>query len=266
LVTKDPNYNKKYYNNHKEYFYNHNKEYYKNNKEMVLLQKKGYHNNHKEEINKHKREYRKNIRDLVLLYYSDTLYPRCNCCKITQKEFLCIDHINGNGAEHRKTFKGYIYLYLIKNGFPEGYQILCNSCNRSKGKNQCCIHHRMIQVTSEILTKKQIQKREYYKRDKIKITKYYSKSSIPFCKCCGENELEFLEIDHLDGHGREHRKKLKSERKHFFNWLQQNNFPDGYQILCSNCNMAKGIYGKCPHENQKFISTKHINNIDGTIQ
>ena len=31
-------------------------------------------------------------------------------------------------------------------------------------------------------------------------------------------------------------------------WIKDNNFPDGFQILCHNCNQAKGYYGICPHE------------------
>ena len=29
-------------------------------------------------------------------------------------------------------------------------------------------------------------------------------------------------------------------------WIIQNNFPKGFQILCQNCNFAKGHYEKCP--------------------
>jgi len=35
------------------------------------------------------------------------------------------------------------------------------------------------------------------------------------------------------------------------NWIIENNFPKGFQILCQNCNFAKGMIrnkNKCPHE------------------
>ena len=35
------------------------------------------------------------------------------------------------------------------------------------------------------------------------------------------------------------------------NWIIKNNFPDYFQILCQNCNFAKGMKknnNKCPHE------------------
>ncbi len=33
-----------------------------------------------------------------------------------------------------------------------------------------------------------------------------------------------------------------------FKWIINNGYPDYLQILCLNCNKAKGSYGKCPHE------------------
>ena len=34
-------------------------------------------------------------------------------------------------------------------------------------------------------------------------------------------------------------------------WIIDNHFPEGFQILCQNCNFAKGMTknnNKCPHE------------------
>jgi len=39
--------------------------------------------------------------------------------------------------------------------------------------------------------------------------------------------------------------------KHLINWIIENNYPDGFQILCHNCNVAKGLIGNnntCTHE------------------
>ena len=68
------------------------------------------------------------------------------------------------------------------------------------------------------------------------------------CKCCGEKEILFLSIDHIDGGGSKHRKKLGIQSgEPFYRWLVKNNFPSGFQVLCFNCNMAKGFHNKCPH-------------------
>ena len=33
-----------------------------------------------------------------------------------------------------------------------------------------------------------------------------------------------------------------------YRWLIKHKFPSGIQILCHNCNLAKGYYGSCPHQ------------------
>lgn len=68
------------------------------------------------------------------------------------------------------------------------------------------------------------------------------------CKCCGETEKKFLTIDHVNGGGTKHRAKIGRGSCDFHRWLVKNNFPSEYQVLCFNCNCAKGIYGICPHK------------------
>lgn len=65
------------------------------------------------------------------------------------------------------------------------------------------------------------------------------------CACCGETEPAFLTIDHVDGGGGEHRKKIGAR---IYDWLIKNGFPAGFRVLCYNCNCARGHYGSCPHE------------------
>jgi len=67
------------------------------------------------------------------------------------------------------------------------------------------------------------------------------------CKCCGEKDFHFLSIDHIDGGGNQHRKAIHGGGVVLYAWLIRNKFPGGYQVLCFNCNLAKGIYGVCPH-------------------
>jgi len=66
------------------------------------------------------------------------------------------------------------------------------------------------------------------------------------CACCGESILEFLTIDHINGRERGDRKT----GIHCYYFLKKENYPEGYQVLCWNCNSAKGLYGKCPHKNE----------------
>jgi hypothetical protein len=64
------------------------------------------------------------------------------------------------------------------------------------------------------------------------------------CKCCGESTYEFLAFDHINGGGVQHRKTIG---KDLYIWLHKNKYPEGFQVLCHNCNNAKGFYGQCPH-------------------
>lgn len=66
---------------------------------------------------------------------------------------------------------------------------------------------------------------------------------------CGENTYEFLAIDHVNGGGNQMRKnKVHPDGYQFLKWLIEKGFPSDFQLLCHNCNMAKGILGYCPHE------------------
>lgn len=73
---------------------------------------------------------------------------------------------------------------------------------------------------------------------------YYSNGKFE-CNCCFEKEIKFLAIDHVNDDGAKHRKEVGSN---IMLWLIKNNYPDGFQVLCHNCNMAKAFYGVCPHK------------------
>ena len=68
------------------------------------------------------------------------------------------------------------------------------------------------------------------------------------CACCGEFRHEFLALDHINGGGRVHRRAINTPLPR---WLKKNGWPEGFRVLCHNCNMAKGRYGACPHEREQ---------------
>lgn len=84
---------------------------------------------------------------------------------------------------------------------------------------------------------------------RVIVLKHYSKSENPTCSCCGENEIKFLSIDHINGGGNEHRRSISKGGRggNMPYWLLRNDLPEGFQVLCHNCNMAKAFYGQCPH-------------------
>jgi hypothetical protein len=70
----------------------------------------------------------------------------------------------------------------------------------------------------------------------------------PRCACCGEATVQFLALDHLDGGGvRQRRQAGIRGGNTYFGWLKRNGYPLALQVLCHNCNCAKGKNRVCPH-------------------
>jgi hypothetical protein len=69
------------------------------------------------------------------------------------------------------------------------------------------------------------------------------------CACCGESNKGFLTFDHINGGGREHT-RLDSTARDLPRWLFAHNFPEGFQVLCYNCNCGRHHHGQgiCPHK------------------
>ena len=93
-----------------------------------------------------KKPEREKRRLAALTHYSPDVIPRCSClgCNETRVEFLSIDHINGGGTAHRKNIKMDFWLWLERNGYPEGFRTLCYNCNLSLGFCGYCPHEREI--------------------------------------------------------------------------------------------------------------------------
>lgn len=79
----------------------------------------------------------------------------CACCGEDTYEFLTMDHINGDGASHRRELGNVrgergmdIYFWLRRNNFPPGFRVLCMNCNFSLGYHGYCPHRGWTQDTS----------------------------------------------------------------------------------------------------------------------
>lgn len=67
------------------------------------------------------------------------------------------------------------------------------------------------------------------------------------CACCGEDNLDFLTLDHVNGDGAAERLDRGGKGGEYAR-LRSQGFPgkDRYQVLCWNCNCAKGVRDACP--------------------
>ena len=69
------------------------------------------------------------------------------------------------------------------------------------------------------------------------------------CSCCGENQILFLTIDHINNDGNVERDNMKNYNTlSFYMKLKREEIRDDIQVLCFNCNLGKSINnGICPH-------------------
>ena len=137
----------------------------------------------------------------------------------------------------------------------------------------------MVQTDEERKAKKKDYNKKYHIENKAKFeiirqdirlnilqtySKRLSKSNIPCCNCCKLNtHLDFLALDHIVGKKEMdsipelvaigYSSKMQSASLH--RWIIDNNYlsdlkTEYFQVLCNNCNHAKGHskYNKCPHE------------------
>lgn len=109
------------------------------------------HHDNKVEYNRKARERRQRLKMDVFNAYGG---PRCACCGEDHAEFLTIDHIDQNGAQHRRSLQSELawapvrgsmcgatfYLWLKKNNYPSGFRVLCFNCNFAIGHFGKCPH------------------------------------------------------------------------------------------------------------------------------
>lgn len=110
-------YRKKYWEEHKEERKAYGQEYYQRNK-VRLLQK----------AKKYQEQWYDALKTEVLSHYSTGGILACVICGEKRLSCLSIDHINNDGAEHRRrlgTGGKNFYKWLKEQNFPEGYQTLC---------------------------------------------------------------------------------------------------------------------------------------------
>ena len=83
-----------------------------------------------------------------------------------------------------------------------------------------------------------LKHRAKHRELKQEVLSYYGGGQ---CACvhCGEKRIACLSIDHIDGGGSKHRKKVLRSTSSFYTWLKRENYPEGYQTLCMNCQFVK---------------------------
>ena len=93
--------------------------------------------------------------------------------------------------------------------------------------------------------------REKHWRTRVQCLKAYG-GGTPFCNCCGVQTLEFLTLDHILDRKNDAGVRVGGDRvgQNLYSWLIRMGFPEGFRVLCYNCNCSRGARGYCPHELQ----------------
>lgn len=77
---------------------------------------------------------RKKLKEEVIEAYGG----ECSCCGESIPAFLTVDHVNNDGAEHRKLVRAgsTFHRWLRDNGFPkDNFRLLCWNCNSGRQFN-----------------------------------------------------------------------------------------------------------------------------------
>jgi len=218
------------------WYASHRKKHFYICKKCVIKYAKKWNQNNRDKHNQSQKEGRHRLRDEVINRYGG----KCVCCGETRKEYLTIDHKNGNGRKQKREIGARtsqeFYRWLKQNNYPEGFQVLCFNCNCGKGNYNACPHKEIFEKEFEAKLEESRYARYTWNLRMNVIEGYGGK-----CELCGEDNPHFLTIDHIYGGGFEEKKKLGNSyalcRK-----LRDNNYPkDNYRLLCWNCNCALGL-------------------------
>lgn len=244
--------NKKWYDENKNIVAEKGKEYRLNNPEKNKERHRLYRETHpeimKEWLAKNKSRVNKSasrrsfeIKEEVINFYGG----ECVVCKEKNIEFLQIDHIYNDGAKHRRdTGRASIYRLLKKNNFPSGFQVLCANHNLKK--------RLLLFRDKNDLTNRQIINWRHTLKIKNIVFSHYGRK----CTCCGQSDLDFMHLHHINNDGADHRREIgagSNGKISFYRWLINNDFNSDrpLETLCANCNCSLGSFNYCLHQVEK---------------
>lgn len=91
---------------------------------------------------------------------------------------------------------------------------------------------------------------------RLEILNHYSGGSL-LCAHCGFGDMRALDLDHIENGGGEHRKSIgrRGATYDIYAELKRSGFPQGYQILCRNCNWIKEMELRSQRQCKQLTAT-----------
>lgn len=124
---------------------------------------------------------------------------------------------------------------------------LCRTCLVNQiveGKSQC----------QECLDATNQRERDRYQQWREECIQRYGGC----CSCCGLTCQKYLQLDHVNDDGADHRREIANGRGgSLYKWAVANDFPNRLQLLCANCHQAKTVYGGCSPEDHEAMRCCH---------
>lgn len=147
---------------------------------------------------------------------------QCTVCSNKAKEGCtlcqsCIDKRSAVSSEHYRRRK------------ESGLCRFCNSEPTADGS--MCEYHKE-------------KYRDYRISVKLEVLEQYGGAFCAMCGCKDGDDVEVLELDHINGGGTKHRKELNMRGYQFYLWLRQQGYPKGYRVLCPTCNKKAHVTSK----------------------
>jgi hypothetical protein len=179
------------------------------------------------------RLYNQSIRNKCI----ELLGAKCDICGITEREFLTVDHVDGDGSiERQSKHPDQIKKFILKN--PEcrsRYRILCRNCNDEI---------EMTRPKHSSSTRRNENRRIKSIEIRLEVINFLG----GICKCCEDTGIFRLTVDHINNDGSSclgprggaDLYKLILDKK-----IDMSLF----QLLCWNCNFSKYLGGGvCVHQ------------------
>lgn len=215
----------KYREKYKENIKNKKQVYYKNNSDYIKEKTVKFQKSNPDKVKIYSKQSRLNLKLEIFNHYCNNDIC-CKHCGLKTVELLTVDHIHGGGNKHKKEVRS-LYSWIKRNNYPDGFQILCWSCQLRKKTEE---------IKPKNPTEVQLRQSAYVKNIKHLVLEQYG-SVCP----CGETDEIVLTLDHVNDDGAEHRRTLNARGFNFYMWLKKNNYPKDVplQTICANCQYRK---------------------------
>jgi hypothetical protein len=148
--------------------------------------------------------------------------------------------------------------YHRKGNAPDGRAYKCKSCTREYGQNWERANHARRKASSDAWyaanrERESARRKAKLRAERREVIEAYGGR----CACCGEANMGFLTLDHVNDDGAEHRRSIGAGRSSLrvYRWAKANGYPDTLRVLCANCNCGRQWNGGvCPHKDEVWVS------------